>query len=104
MLELDDLTAKGTESFARAVASEPLHANPETRFAVDVVHGDLVGMFGDGQSHRLKLSGDVGRRVGFLGGAAHASLPFGVAQRHEVFGKGTGLRRIVVDEIVFVIG
>ena len=68
------------------------------------MHGDLVGMFGDGQSHRLKLSSDVGRRVGFLGGAAHAPLPFGVAQRHEVFGKGTGLRRIVIDEIVFVIG
>ena len=104
MLELDDLASKSQRTFARAVATKPLSANPEAGFAVDVVHGDLVGMFGDGQPHCFELSRNIGRRVGFLGGAAHAPFPLRVTQRYEVLSKGTGLRRVVIDEIVLVIG
>ncbi len=104
MLELFDLAAKSQRTFARAVATKPLDANPEAGFAVDVVHRHLVGMLGDGQSHRFELRSDVRRRVGLLHGTAHATFPIGVAQRYEVFCKGTGLRCIVINEIVLVIG
>ena len=68
------------------------------------MHRHLIGVLGDGHPHRFELCGDVRRGVGLFHGAAHAPFPLRVAQRHEVFSKGTGLSRIVIDEVVFVIG
>ena len=104
VLELNDLRAECHWTFAGAVAAEPLRANPQTRFGVNVVHRHLVGVLGDRHAHGLKLSSDVGGCVGFLDGSAHSSFPFWVTQSDQVFGKGTGLSRIEIDEIVLVIG
>ena len=60
MLELFDLAAKSQRTLTGAVSTEPLHANPEAGFAVDVVHGHLVGMLGNGHPHRFELGSNVG--------------------------------------------
>ena len=104
MLELNDLRADGQRTLAGAVAAEPLRADSQTRFAVDVMHRHLVGVLGDRHAHGLKLRSDVGRGVGLLDGTAHSSFPFRVAQSHQVLSEGASLGRIVIDEFILVVG
>ena len=104
MLELNDLRADGQRTLAGAVAAEPLRADSQTRFAVDVMHRHLIRVFGDRHAHRFKLRSDVGRGVGLLNGAAHSSFPLRVAQGHQILSEGASLGRIVIDEFVLVVG
>ena len=103
MLELDDLGANRQRTLAGAVAAEALDANPKTRLRIHAVHRHLVGVLGGGHAHGFELGGNVGRGVGLFDRAAHATFPFGMAERHEVFGKGSCLGCVVVDEVVLVV-
>ena len=60
-------------------------------------------MFGGGHAHGFELGGNVGRGVGLFDRAAHATFPFRMAECHEVFGKGSRLGCVVIDEVVLVV-
>ena len=68
-----------------------------------MVHRDLIGVQRRRHSHGGELLVNVGRNVGFLGRAAHASFPIRMPVGHEFFGERARLVLVKINKLVFVI-